>query len=99
MVEKDHIFYYLYGLNTNLDEVRGRILGSKPLPALREVFAEIKREESRHRVMLQQAEPVLNHQNSALATTRQGESLSRNPGREKLWCDHCKKPYHTKETC
>ena len=73
MVEKDRIFYFLYGLNTNLDEIRERILGSKPLPDLKEVFAEVKKEESKRKVMLQHTDHILNYQNSALATTRQRE--------------------------
>ena len=52
MLEKERVFDFLQGLNSDLDEVRGRLLGTKPLPSLREVFAEVRREESRKRVML-----------------------------------------------
>ena len=45
MIEKDHVFDFLHGLNPNLDEVRGRILGTKPQPSLKEVFSEVRREE------------------------------------------------------
>jgi len=38
IIEKHRIFDFLHGLNTDLDEVRGRILETKPLPSLREVF-------------------------------------------------------------
>ncbi|XP_052207458.1 uncharacterized protein LOC127811542 [Diospyros lotus] len=100
MIEKDRIFDFLHGLNPDLDELRGRILGTKPLPSLKEVFAEVRREESRHKVMLQhQIDPVLPHQNSALASIKQGDLLPKTQGREKIWRDHCKKPYHTKATC
>ena len=34
MLEKERIFYFLQGLNSDLDEVRGRLLGVKPLPSL-----------------------------------------------------------------
>ena len=47
----------------------------------------------------QQGESPLTHQNSALASFKQEESQPRTLGREKQWCDHCKRPYHTKETC
>ncbi|XP_073221472.1 uncharacterized protein [Cicer arietinum] len=40
LVEKDIIIQLLLGLNKNLDELRGRILGTKPLPSIREAFAE-----------------------------------------------------------
>jgi len=52
IVEKNCVFDFFYGLNSDLDEVCGRILGTKPLPTLREVFAEVRREESRRKVML-----------------------------------------------
>ena len=40
MIERERIFDFLYGLNPDLDEVRGRILGTKPLLSLKEVFSE-----------------------------------------------------------
>ncbi|KAK6129039.1 hypothetical protein DH2020_037219 [Rehmannia glutinosa] len=43
IVETKRIFKFLMGLNKSLDEVRGRILGTKPLPNLREVFSEVRR--------------------------------------------------------
>lgn len=52
LVDKDRIYDFLAGLNKELDDVRGRILGTKPLPSIREIFAEVRREESRKRVML-----------------------------------------------
>ena len=51
-LEKERVFSFLHGLNKGLDEVRGRILGMKPLPNIKEVFAEVQREESCKRVML-----------------------------------------------
>ena len=38
IVEKKRVFKFLMGLNKDLDEVRGRILGTKPLPNIREAF-------------------------------------------------------------
>ena len=43
------------GLDKSLDEVRGRILGTKPLPSLREAFSKVRREESCKRVMMGQS--------------------------------------------
>ena len=34
IVEKERIFTFLVGLSKNLDEVRGRVLSTKPLPSL-----------------------------------------------------------------
>ena len=42
IVEQKRVFKFLLGLNKNLDEVRGRILGTKPLPRIREVFSEVR---------------------------------------------------------
>lgn len=52
MIEKKRIYKFLIGLNKDLDEVRGRILGTKTLP--RKVFSEVHREESRKEVMMGQ---------------------------------------------
>ena len=73
-------------------------LEKKPLPSLRETFSEIRREETRRKVMLNnlKPKPVKKMENSALisrSTESDGER------RKKPWCDHCKKPGHTKETC
>ena len=50
--EKERVFEFLAGLNQDLDDVRGRILSCRPLPSTREVFAEVRREEARRKVML-----------------------------------------------
>ena len=34
MLEKEQVFDFLHGLNTELDEVRGRLLGAKPFPSI-----------------------------------------------------------------
>ena len=39
IIERKRIYKFLIGLNKNLDEVRGRILGSKPLLNIREAFS------------------------------------------------------------
>ena len=51
-LDKKRIYDFLAGLNNDLDEVRGRILGIKPLPMIEEVFAKVRREETRKRFML-----------------------------------------------
>lgn len=52
------VFEFLAGLNRDLDDVRGRILGRRPLPSTRDVFAEVRREEARQKVMLKEAFPA-----------------------------------------
>ena len=71
--ERDCIFDFLQGLNVDLDEVRGRILGTKPLPTVNEAFAIVRRKESRKHVMMPHSkDPSMDStaQGSALATYR-----------------------------
>ena len=95
LVEKDRIYKFLLGLNKDLDEVRGRILGKKPLPKVREVFSEVRREESRRKIMLGGPNSTSHYEGSALAAKgpRHQQKKSR------PWCEHCKKTGHTKDTC
>ncbi|RVW45699.1 Retrovirus-related Pol polyprotein from transposon RE1 [Vitis vinifera] len=68
IVEQKRLFKFFLGLNRELDDVRGRIMGIKPLPSLREAFSEVRREESRKKVMMgskEQPAPTLD--GSALA--------------------------------
>ena len=106
MMDKERVFDFLYGLNKDLDEVRGRVLGFKPFPEIKEAFAEVQREESRKRVMLSKAEesnpPKPQQPESSMFTKRHynqnGDSQTgRRNGRP--WCDHCQRVGHTKDTC
>src|ERR1051325_4825973 len=97
LIERDRIYNFLLGINKDLDEVRGRVLGTKPLPKLREVLSEVRREESRRKVMLGNSVTVPIVESSALAARG---NQSRPPQRKnRPWCDHCKKPGHTQENC
>lgn len=89
-------FTNFLGLNTKLDEVRGTILGTKPLPKIREAFSKIRREESRRKVMLGKSNAAPSIEGSAMAARE-----DQRPFKKKIrpWCDHCKKPGHTKDTC
>ncbi|KAL6311723.1 hypothetical protein AAG906_024612 [Vitis piasezkii] len=49
---KELIYKFLVGLNVEFDEVRGWIIGRVSLPKISEVFAEVRKEESRQHVML-----------------------------------------------
>ncbi|RVW83269.1 Retrovirus-related Pol polyprotein from transposon RE1 [Vitis vinifera] len=68
IVEQKRLFKFFLGLNRELDDVRGRIMGIKPLPSLSEAFSDVRREESRKKVMMgskEQPTPTLDA--SALA--------------------------------
>ncbi|KAG2725978.1 hypothetical protein I3760_01G090300 [Carya illinoinensis] len=96
--ENDRVYMFLAGLNQSLDEVRGRILGRQPLPYIREAFSEVRREESRRKIMLHNTKTGLNlePENSSLVSRSVDYE---NDGRNKPWCEHCKKPWHKMETC
>lgn len=42
------------GLNRELNDARGRVLGLRPLPSTREVFSEVRREDRRRSIMLKE---------------------------------------------
>lgn len=100
MLKKERTFDFLQGLNPDLDKVRGRLLRMKPFPTLRESFAEVKREESRKHVMMNpssQDTPSLEARGSALEANKQDNGHV-SQSRDKVWCDYCKKPYHTRDS-
>ena len=100
IVEQKRLFKFLLGLNRELDDVRGRIMGTKTLPNLREAFSEVRREESRKKVMMGSKEqPASMLDASALAVRSSNNNGGDRQKRERPWCDYCKKPGHYKETC
>nr|XP_048329709.1 agamous-like MADS-box protein AGL65 isoform X2 [Ziziphus jujuba var. spinosa] len=52
IVEQKRMFKFLLGLNKDLDEVRGRTMGIKPLPTLREAFSKVQWEKRRRKLMI-----------------------------------------------
>ncbi|KAL6314405.1 hypothetical protein AAG906_022488 [Vitis piasezkii] len=99
IVEGKCVFKFLLGLNKNLDQIRGRIMGVKPLPSLREAFSEVRREESRKNLMMGSHQQLNMVESSALKT-----QFAPFDNRQKIkggrpWCDHCRKPGHSRETC
>ncbi|GAA0170096.1 hypothetical protein LIER_40888 [Lithospermum erythrorhizon] len=62
---------YLTGLRTELDEAKGRIISKEPFPSTEEAFAELRREDTRRRLMLQKHTP--NTEQSAHSVTQQIE--------------------------
>lgn len=52
ILERKRIFKFFMGFNKHLDEFQETILGIKPLPHTREICSEVRREESRKKVML-----------------------------------------------
>ncbi|KAL5572693.1 hypothetical protein UlMin_022290 [Ulmus minor] len=75
----------------------GRIRGIKPLSTIQEAFSEVRREESRRKLMMIDNSSTLIVEGSALYTHYSSQDNKLRKGRP--WCEHCKKPSHTKETC
>ncbi|KAE8731219.1 Detected protein of unknown function [Hibiscus syriacus] len=98
MVEKERVFEFLVGLNKELDEVRGRILGHEPLPSTREVFSEVRREESRRTVMLGGHSPNPTESFALFSGQPPRRNDCRND-RDRPICEHCNKSGHTKAKC
>lgn len=46
IVENKRVFKFLMGMNKCLDDVRSRILSTKPIPTVRDAFSEVRHEES-----------------------------------------------------
>lgn len=67
---KKRVFDFLQGLTKELDEVRGRILGLKSLPSLKEAFAMVRREESRRKVTLENNSTIEDPQLNSILVSR-----------------------------
>ena len=99
MLDKEHIFDFLYGLNKELDEVRGRILGKNHLPSIREAFVEVRHKESRKKVMMGLVkEPET--ERSAMVTKKTDQSTNQKgqKHRERPYCDYCHRKGHTQDS-
>ena len=95
--ENDRVYIFLAGVSRTLDEVKGRILGRKPLPSIREVFSEIRQEETRRKVMCKD-NPLFDSKDDSSALVSSGTDAE--GGKKKRpWCDHCKKFCHTQDKC
>ncbi|GAA0160387.1 hypothetical protein LIER_16953 [Lithospermum erythrorhizon] len=73
--QKEQVYEFLAELNSDLDEVKGRIISRSPFPSTEEAFADIRREESRRRIMLQKGDFQQSEKSSFLIKTETAESL------------------------
>ena len=105
-MENERVFEFLAGLNCELDNIRSRVLSRRPLPSIREVFSEVRREESRI-VMLdlsfgREGSTLLTHGPPAVVGRGPHAAGSSGPSprqSKRTYCEHCKKLGHTKDTC
>ncbi|KAL6323499.1 hypothetical protein AAG906_039074 [Vitis piasezkii] len=79
----------------------GRVMGTKPLPSIREAFSEVCREESRKKVMMGSQNSALSIEGSALAALEPPANTNSENRQKKgrPWCDHCRKLGHSRENC
>lgn len=98
------MYMFLAGINKNLDEVRGRILGKRPLPSLREVFSDVRRGEKQRKAMMGEGNQLDPEASDLAARNNQstqpgGQNRSQKRRGDKVWCDHCHKPRHKRDKC
>ncbi|CAN1158448.1 hypothetical protein LINPERPRIM_LOCUS11859 [Linum perenne] len=109
-VEKKRTLHFLLGLNQELDDAKGRVMATKPFPALEEAVAEIRREEYRRHVMRSDSKSVLDGSalhTGVLASKPDPKQLSsaalfskqNKPKPDDVVCEHCGKLWHTKKEC
>ncbi|RVW19744.1 hypothetical protein CK203_115653 [Vitis vinifera] len=87
----------------NLMKFRVQSFGRQPHPSLGEVFSEVRHEESQRNVMLGKKLFGLVENSVLLGTTAttscNPNNRHRSDDKPRVWCDHCNKPRHTRETC
>ncbi|GMI75146.1 hypothetical protein HRI_001183900 [Hibiscus trionum] len=109
-LNKERLYEFLAGLNRDLDEVRGRILGRTTLPTIGEAFAEVRREEKRRLIMLGDTRELKPLSAAGHRPPENSALISRGPqsqrfkagsdfGSNRPWCSHCNRVEHTKEKC
>ncbi|TXG53873.1 hypothetical protein EZV62_019129 [Acer yangbiense] len=102
-VECERIFEFLAGLNAEFDQVRVQVLGKEPLPSLNEVFSIIRAKSGRRLVMLEnktgEASTLAAKGVTGLPQMGGGNGAEMGRNSKGVWCNYCKKPHHTKETC
>ncbi|RVW68334.1 hypothetical protein CK203_064538 [Vitis vinifera] len=86
---------FITGIVLQMEE----IMGVKPLPSLREAFSEVRREESRKNLMMGSHQQLNMAESSALKTQFAPFDNPKKIKGGRPWCDHCRKPGHSRETC
>lgn len=109
--ETRRIFGFLSGLHKAFDVVRGRVLGTKPLPTMTSAFSEVRQEESRMKVMMGSVVSSTVTSESSALNVRENEKESHvglvakksgakdNRGYVKKYCRYCHRDGHVVEEC
>ncbi|TYG79844.1 hypothetical protein ES288_D02G169700v1 [Gossypium darwinii] len=98
--EKEKVHQFLMGLNEKYKTVHSQILNMDPLPSLSRVYAYVAQEEPQQLVVdskLPSIEATTFFNSNSKANTNRKSTSSQDLS--KLFCEHCKKSRHTKDTC
>ena len=102
---------FLAGLNTDLDEVRGRVVGKEPLLSISKAFLKLDKKKVVGEWWWENQ--LTNGENSTLNATLPANKtaattynrkpvaqISNSPNEKpKVWCGYCNKSQHTREKC
>ncbi|OMO60730.1 Reverse transcriptase, RNA-dependent DNA polymerase [Corchorus capsularis] len=99
--EKEKVHQFLMGLNEKYNVVRSQILNTDPLHSLSRAYALVAQEERQQLVAASRLPSV---EGAAFMTNNANKSnFNRKPASNrdlsKLFCEHCKKTRHTKDSC
>ncbi|XP_010247565.1 PREDICTED: uncharacterized protein LOC104590549 [Nelumbo nucifera] len=98
LIETNRVFEFLAGLNSDFDITRQQLLTRESV-ILSQTYSLVHSEESRRKVMLS-FQPT----KAALAVAKfmaggEKEKEVKKEDKRDSFCDHCKKPKHTRDTC
>lgn len=98
--KNDGVYMFLAGVIRSLDEVKLRKDSRPKAPSFYSggYFFEVKQEECRKRIMMAYLASNGNPEPEASTLVSRGSDADGNR-RRKPWCDHCEKPWQTRETC
>lgn len=94
-MDRLHTYFFLMGLKTDFENLRGQILNTSPLSSLLDTYAIVDGDERRRLISIHTLSPaigVVSHQMAFAA------SSSFRPTRGKKTCHHCRDPRHIKDT-
>ncbi|KAH6771231.1 hypothetical protein C2S52_016034 [Perilla frutescens var. hirtella] len=94
------VYQYYNTFTRELDDVRRRVMGTKPLPGLTEAFSNVRHEKSRKKVAMGSKEQLAStFDASALVARPPNNNGGYSQKWERPWCEHCEKTNHFKWTC
>lgn len=103
-IEQDRVYNFLVGLNFDFDHVRVYILGKEKVTNINDAVSIVRSEESRRELILTlpfvKSSAILVDKISTILVDQKklGETYFEKKG-ERVWCNYCNKPHHTREKC